>query len=132
MSHCVSCGIADYHFYTPTSFRKKGLSQSKDRPWQEGIAEKTCLWSLSRCSGRRTKQYRQSRYSGTLRSYSHQAYYGVVIYYHCSNSLFVEISGESAPGKQGVYLQIILGGHFVGIGNFYLPTQILGNLFLPI
>ena len=30
-------------------------------------------------------------------------------------------------------LQIILGGHFVGIGNF-LPTQILGtgNVFLPI
>ena len=31
-SHCVSCGIVDYRCYTPTSFRKNGLSQSKDRP----------------------------------------------------------------------------------------------------
>ena len=30
--HCVSCGIADYRCYTPTSFRKNGLSQSKERP----------------------------------------------------------------------------------------------------
>ena len=40
LSHCVSCGIADYRCYTPTSFRKTGLPQSKDRPWKEGIAEK--------------------------------------------------------------------------------------------
>ena len=32
LSHCVSCGIADYRCYTPTSVRKSGLSQSKDRP----------------------------------------------------------------------------------------------------
>ena len=32
LSHYVSCGITDYRCYTPTSFRKNGLSQSKDRP----------------------------------------------------------------------------------------------------
>ena len=38
--HCVSCGIADYRCYTPTSFlNKNGLSQSKDRPTKGGIAE---------------------------------------------------------------------------------------------
>ena len=31
LSHCLSCGIADYRCYTPTSFLKNGLSQSKDR-----------------------------------------------------------------------------------------------------
>ena len=31
---------ADYRCYTPTSFRKKGPSQSKDRPNKGGIAEK--------------------------------------------------------------------------------------------
>ena len=30
LSHCVSCGIADYRCYTPTSVRKSGLLQSKD------------------------------------------------------------------------------------------------------
>ena len=29
LSHCVVCGIADYRCYTPTSFLKNGLSQSK-------------------------------------------------------------------------------------------------------
>ena len=29
LSHCVSCGIADYRCCTPTSFLKTGLSQSK-------------------------------------------------------------------------------------------------------
>ena len=29
LSHCVSCGIADYRCYTPTSFLKNGVSQSK-------------------------------------------------------------------------------------------------------
>ena len=29
LSHCVSCGIADYRCYTPTSFLKNGRSQSK-------------------------------------------------------------------------------------------------------
>ena len=44
LSHCVSCGIADYRCYTPTSFRKNGLSQSKDRPNKRGIAEKACAY----------------------------------------------------------------------------------------
>ena len=43
LSHSVSCGIADYRCYTPTSFSKNGLSQSKDRPNKRGIAEKACL-----------------------------------------------------------------------------------------
>ena len=33
LSHCVFCGIVDYRCYTPTSFRKNGLSQSKNSPW---------------------------------------------------------------------------------------------------
>ena len=32
LSHCVSCGIAEYRYYTPTSFHRNGLSQSKDSP----------------------------------------------------------------------------------------------------
>ena len=32
LSHCVSCGIADYCCYTPTSFRKNGLSQALSGP----------------------------------------------------------------------------------------------------
>ena len=43
LSHCVSCGIADYRCYTPTSVCRNGLSQSKDRPNKGGIAEKACL-----------------------------------------------------------------------------------------
>ena len=39
-SHCVSCGIADYRCYTPTSFPKNSLSQSKGRPNKGGTAEK--------------------------------------------------------------------------------------------
>ena len=35
---------------TPTSFHENALSQSKDRLWRGGIAEKACLWSLSRYS----------------------------------------------------------------------------------
>ena len=42
LSHCVFCGIADYRCYTPTSFHKSGLSQSRDRPWRGGIREKAC------------------------------------------------------------------------------------------
>ena len=55
LSHCVSCGIADYRCYTPSSFLKRGLSQSKDRPLKGDIAEEACLRSLSRYKGRRTK-----------------------------------------------------------------------------
>ena len=43
LSHCVFCGIADYRCYTPSSFRKDGLSQSKDRPNKGCIAEKASL-----------------------------------------------------------------------------------------
>ena len=43
LSHCTSCGIADYRCYTPTSFLKNSLSQSKGRPNKGGIAEKACL-----------------------------------------------------------------------------------------
>ena len=43
LSHCVSCGIADYRWYTPAAFRENGLSQSKDKPWNEGIAGQACL-----------------------------------------------------------------------------------------
>ena len=32
LSHCVFFGIAEYRCYTPTSFRKDGLSQAKVRP----------------------------------------------------------------------------------------------------
>ena len=38
-SHRVSCGIADYRCYTPISFHKHGLSQSKDRP-NKGASQK--------------------------------------------------------------------------------------------
>ena len=40
LSHCVSCGITDYCCCTPTSFRKYGLSQSKDRPHKEASQKK--------------------------------------------------------------------------------------------
>ena len=55
LSHCISCGIADYRCYTPTSFRKDGLSQAKDRPNKGGIAEKAYPWNLSRYRGGRTR-----------------------------------------------------------------------------
>ena len=42
LSHCVSCGIADYRCYTPTCFCKNGLSRPKAdltrRVSQEGVA----------------------------------------------------------------------------------------------
>ena len=41
LSHCVSCGIADYSCYTPTSFLKNGLSRSKDRPWRRRYRRKS-------------------------------------------------------------------------------------------
>ena len=55
LSHYVSCGIAGYRCYTPTSLHKNGLSQSKDGLNRAGIAEKACLWCLSRYRGRRMK-----------------------------------------------------------------------------
>ena len=64
--HCVFCGIADYRCYTPTSFRKSGLSQSKDRPNKAGYRKRTLPLKPIALRGRRSKQYRQSRYSGTL------------------------------------------------------------------
>ena len=38
--HCVFCGVADNRCYTPTSFRKDGISQSKDGTWRVGFTEK--------------------------------------------------------------------------------------------
>ena len=38
----------------------------------------------------------------TQRTLPYYKYYGKVIYYHRSNLLFVEISCEFSPGKQGV------------------------------
>ena len=40
LSHCVSCDIADYCSYTPTSFLKNGLSQSKERANKGASQEK--------------------------------------------------------------------------------------------
>ena len=54
LSHCVSWGIANYRCYTPTSFRKNCLSQSKDSPNKESQKK---LASEAYCAiwGRRTK-----------------------------------------------------------------------------
>ena len=41
LSHYLSCGIAGYRCYTPTSFFKIDPLQSKDRPNKGGIAEKS-------------------------------------------------------------------------------------------
>ena len=54
LSHCVSCGIADYRCYTPTSFPKKGLSQSKDRP-NRGVSQEKLASEAYRGIGGRTK-----------------------------------------------------------------------------
>ena len=51
LSHCVFGGIAYYRCYTPTSFRKCGLSQSKDRPNKGGIAEEACPPEAYRARG---------------------------------------------------------------------------------
>ena len=48
LSHCVSCGITDYRCYTPTSFLKNGLSQSKGRP-NKGVSQ-TKLASEAYCA----------------------------------------------------------------------------------
>ena len=50
LSHCVSCGIADYRCHTPTSFRKNGLSQSKDRP-NKGASQKELASEAYRAIG---------------------------------------------------------------------------------
>ena len=39
LSHCVSCGIADYRCYTPTSFLKNGLSQSTKTGLTRGASQ---------------------------------------------------------------------------------------------
>ena len=67
LSHCVSCGIADYPCYTPTSFRKNGLSQSKDRPNKGGIAEKLASEANRAIGGdARNSIANRAIYSGTL------------------------------------------------------------------
>ena len=40
LSHCVSCGIADYRCYTPTTFCTKGRSQS-ERGLGRGVSQKS-------------------------------------------------------------------------------------------
>ena len=39
LSHCISCDIADYRCYTPTSLFKNGLSQPKGRPNKKGVSQ---------------------------------------------------------------------------------------------
>ena len=43
LPHCVFCGIPDYRCYTPTSFRKNGLTQSKRQALEGGYHRKACL-----------------------------------------------------------------------------------------
>ena len=40
LPHCVSCGIADYHCYTPTFLNKNGLPQFKDSRLTRGALQK--------------------------------------------------------------------------------------------
>ena len=55
LSHCVSCGIADYRCYTPTAFFKNGLSQSKDRPNKGLSPRKRAAQAYRAIGGRRAK-----------------------------------------------------------------------------
>ena len=50
LSHCDSYGIADYRCYSPTSFRKNGLSQSKNRP-NKGVSQKKLASEAYRAIG---------------------------------------------------------------------------------
>ena len=50
LSQCVSCGIADYRCYTPTSFGTDGLSQSKDRP-NKGVSQRKLASEAYRAIG---------------------------------------------------------------------------------
>ena len=50
LSHCVSCGIADYRCYTPPAFQKIGVSQSKDRP-NKGVSQKKLASEAYRATG---------------------------------------------------------------------------------
>ena len=71
LSHCVSCGIADYRCYIPTSFRKNGLYQyiAVQRQTQQGALQKKLASEAYHAIGEDCmKWYRQSRYSGTLSS----------------------------------------------------------------
>ena len=52
--------------------------------------------------------------------------------YHPNKENYQRNSENNFFGTAIGYLQIILGGHFFDIGSFVLPTQILGNLLLPI
>ena len=51
LSHCVSCGIADYRCYTPTSFRKDGISQAKERFGGEASQKKLASAAYSAIGG---------------------------------------------------------------------------------
>ena len=50
LSHYVSCGIADYRCYTPTSFCKQGLSRSKTDPTR-GVSQKKLASEAYRAVG---------------------------------------------------------------------------------
>ena len=67
LSRCFSCVIADYRCYTPTSFLKDGLSQSKGRPNKGAIAEKACLWSLSLGNENSSQSFSDRSFGKSLR-----------------------------------------------------------------
>ena len=68
LSHCVSCGIASYRCYTPTSFRKSGLSQSKDRPWR-GVSQEKLAREAYRAAGGVARNSIANRGSGGTLSF---------------------------------------------------------------
>ena len=51
LSHCASCGIADYRCCILTSFLKNGLSRSKDRPNKGGLSQKKLASEAYRAVG---------------------------------------------------------------------------------
>ena len=64
LSHCVSCGIADYRCYTPSV--EMGYRSPKTDLTRGASQNKLASEAYGAIGGRRTK-YRQARYSGTLR-----------------------------------------------------------------
>ena len=50
-SHCVSCGNADYRYYTPSSFLKNGLSQSQKIGLTRGVSQKKAASEAHRAIG---------------------------------------------------------------------------------
>ena len=69
LSHCVPVVSQTIAATPPLLSLKNGLSQCPETDLSRGVVvAKACLWSLPRYRGRRSKQYRQSRSSGTLRT----------------------------------------------------------------